>query len=62
MVRMIFIGSGLVLMAVSAVILYSGLIVASREDDEPEKMQKWKSDEEKECHTDGNGSTEIFCR
>ena len=55
MVRVIFIGSGLVLMAVSAVILYSGLIVASREDDELEKMQKWKSDEEKECHTDGNG-------
>lgn len=55
MVRMIFIGSGLVLMAVSAVILYSGLIVASREDDELEKMQKWKPDEEKECHSDGNG-------
>lgn len=42
-------------MAVSAVILYSGLIVASREDDELEKMQKWKPDEEKECHSDGNG-------
>lgn len=55
MVRMIFIGSGLVLMAVSATIFYSAMVVASREGDELKKMQKWKPDEEKECHTDGNG-------
>lgn len=38
MVKMIFIGSILTLMAGASVILYSGLIVASREDDEMEKL------------------------
>lgn len=55
MMRMIFIGTGLVLMAVFIVILYSSLVVASREDDKLGKMQKYKSNEEKECHTDENG-------
>lgn len=55
MVRMIFIGCGLVFLAVSTVILYCVLVVASRGDDELEKMQKWGSEKEKECHTDGNG-------
>lgn len=55
MVRLIVIGGVLTLMAVSSVVLYSGLIVASREDDELEKRLNWEPDEEKECHTDGNG-------
>lgn len=55
MVKMILTGGGLVLMAASAVIMYSSLVIASREDDELEKLAKWKMDEEKECHTDGNG-------
>lgn len=57
MVRWIMIGGGLVLMTASAVILYSSMIVASREDDALEKLPKWKEEKskDKECQTDGNG-------
>lgn len=54
MARMIFIGGVLILIALALVILYSGLVLASREDDEMEKLPLWKK-EEKESRVNGNG-------
>lgn len=42
-------------MAVSTAIMYCALVVASGEDDELEKMQKWETDKEKEGQAGGDG-------
>ena len=54
MARMIFIGGVLLLIVLALIILYSGLILASREDDEMEKLSLWEK-KEKEHHANGNG-------
>lgn len=55
MAKMILVGGVLILVALSLIILYSGLVLASREDDEMEKLSQWREKKGKECRTDGNG-------
>lgn len=54
MAKMILVGGVLILVALSLIILYSGLVLASREDDEMEKLPQWREKKGKECRTDGN--------